>query len=306
MTFYNKNLIVYSTGRSKTSTIMMRFAGGVQSSGTAWSAHFRSIESFLKDGFTRGTDAIACLGILRGTGMAMQEAAKQGIDRYYLDHAYFDGGYGNKGWMRISKNRHTMNYLRDVPKDRYKTFFQNHVVLKPWRTRPNRGNKILILPPTHAVQWYFNAYTWCDDIVAKLKEILPPEYHQYIKVRIKPNEPIVDKAGNLVRLEKHLDLEDVPLEQDLDESNIVIAYNSNVALQAMLIGLPVICNKHCSVYPVSFTLEDLKFGPDSPALDVEPKDRYNLVKWLSYTQFKRKEIENGRAWKLIQEYQDGN
>ena len=36
------------------------------------------------------TDAIATLGILRGTGLALQSAAAAGIDRYYIDHAYFN------------------------------------------------------------------------------------------------------------------------------------------------------------------------------------------------------------------------
>jgi len=297
-----KKILVYSTGRSKTTKLMLKFSNGINNIDPKWIAEFRNIEHFLAHGFGPGVHAVAVLGILRGTGMAMQEAAKQGIDRYYLDHAYFDSGYGGKGWMRISKNRHTMNYVKDVPKDRWKLYFNDKYELKPWKTRANRGNKILVLPPTHAVQWYFNAQEWCDQIVDRLKQVLPEHMHEDIKIRIKPNEPIVDKAGNLIRLEKHSDIQTEPLEQDLAESNVVIAYNSNVALQAMLAGIPVISNQHCSVYPVSFTIDDLIADTNNPVFDAEP-DRWNLVKWLSYSQFKTNEIENGSAWQMLQRHQ---
>ena len=300
-----RKLVVYGTGRPKTSQIMSDFFAGVNYSGTNWIAEYHSIEDFLRKGIPRATDAVAVLGILRGTGLAMQRAASLGIDRYYVDHSYFNPGYGGKCWLRVSKNRHTMNYLPagDVSKSRWKAHFAETNPVHPWRTRAQRGNNILVLPPTHAVQWYFNTGDWAAKIVDKLKEILPYDQHENIKVRVKPNEPIVDKAGNLLRLEKHKDESTVPLEYDLANSNVVIAYNSNVALQATMLGIPVITNKHCSVYPISFNLEDLRNGVDSAIFDSEPP-RAKLFHWLANCQYKRGEIKMGKMWSHILEHQE--
>ena len=109
-----KTVIVYSTGRHKTTKLMLRFASGINLLDGAWCAEFRGIEHFLVHGLDPKADAIAVLGILRGTGLAMQAAASKNIPRFYVDHAYFDSGYSGKGWMRISKNRHTMNYVKAV------------------------------------------------------------------------------------------------------------------------------------------------------------------------------------------------
>ena len=37
----------------------------------------------------------------------IKEAIKNGIDTFYIDHAYFDSGYKGEFWNRVSKNRHT-------------------------------------------------------------------------------------------------------------------------------------------------------------------------------------------------------
>jgi len=298
-----KTVIVYSTGRHKTTKLMLRFASGINLLDGAWCAEFRGIDHFLVHGLDPKADAIAVLGILRGTGLAMQAAASKNIPRFYVDHAYFDSGYSGKGWMRISKNRHTMNYVKDVAKDRWKLYFQDHNEIMPWKTRSNRGNKILVLPPTHAVQWYFNAQGWTNEILKILHESLPKHMHGDIKVRTKPNEPIVDKAGNLLRLDSHKDENPVSLEQDLAESNVVICYNSNVALQATLQGIPVISNLHCSTYPISYSIHDLVKDTNNPVFDAEP-DRYGLCKWLAYSQFKAGEIENGKAWNMLLKMQE--
>lgn len=300
-----KKLVVYGTGRYRTTEIMKDFCTGVNNSGTEWFADFTPITKFLNEGIQSDANAIATLGILRGTGLALQHAAKHGIDRYYIDHSYFNPGYDGKCWLRVSKNRHTINYFPnlEITNSRWETFFSDTNHLQTWRTRSQRGNNILVLPPTHAVQWYFNAGDWTSKITDKLKEILPAEQHGLIKVRIKPNEPIVDDKGNLLALDKHKDLNQVPLEKDLEDANIVVAYNSSVALQATMLGIPVITNNHCSVFPVSFTLDDLKQGTDNPKFDTEPA-RVKLVHWLSNCQYNRKEIKEGTMWPHILQHQE--
>ena len=92
-----KNLICYTTEKIGTTKIIQKLAAGVASLGSdKWTARVVNIGDFKSSGHPPDTDAIATLGILRGTGLALQSAAAAGIDRYYIDHAYFNPGYASK------------------------------------------------------------------------------------------------------------------------------------------------------------------------------------------------------------------
>ena len=172
----------------------------------------------------------------------------------------------------------------------------------PWKKQVDCGPNILICPPTHAVSWFQNLnYNWCDYITSKLKEFLPASKHNFIKIRLKPNEPIVDNVGNLIKLEPNDN--DIPLEEDLNNCRCVIAYNSNVALQATLLGIPVITGDISPCKPISFKLDDFNKSEKSLSdlFNKEPKNRLNLLYWLANNQWKLTEIENGIAWKMLKE-----
>ena len=303
-----KNLICYTTEKIGTTKIIQKLAAGVASLGSdKWIARVVNIGDFKSSGHPPGTDAIATLGILRGTGLALQSAAAAGIDRYYIDHAYFNPGYASKknikkGWMRITKNKHTMNTLPkgEVSSENWKANFKHNNPIHAWKTRLERGDRILVLPPSNAIQWYFNVPAWEEQVVNHLKRILPTELHKLIKVRRKPKEPIVDKLGNLLRLDTSVEDDSVTLEEDLLESNVVVAYNSMVALKATLMGIPVITNQHNCCYPISFKVKNIQPDMSNPNFDVEP-NRTKLVRWLSQCQFSNDQIHSGIAWTMLQE-----
>ena len=303
-----KNLICYTTEKIGTTKIVQKFAAGVASLGSdKWTARVVNIGDFKSSGHPPDTDAIATLGILRGTGLALQSAAAAGIDRYYIDHAYFNPGYASKknikkGWMRITKNKHTMNTLPkgEVSSENWKANFKHNNPIHAWKTRSERGDRILVLPPSNAIQWYFNVPAWEEQVVSHLRRILPIELHKLIKVRRKPKEPIVDKLGNLLRLDTSVEDDSVTLEEDLLESNVVVAYNSMVALKATLMGIPVITNQHNCCYPISFKVKDIQPDMSNLNFDVEP-NRTKLVRWLSQCQFSNDQIHSGIAWTMLQE-----
>jgi len=303
-----KNLICYTTEKIGTTKIIQKLAAGVASLGSdKWTARVVNIGDFKSSGHPPDTDAIATLGILRGTGLALQSAAAAGIDRYYIDHAYFNPGYASKknikkGWMRITKNKHTMNTLPkgEVSSENWKANFKHNNPIHAWKTRLERGDRILVLPPSNAIQWYFNVPAWEEQVVSHLKRILPMELHKLIKVRRKPKEPIVDKLGNLLRLDTSVEDDSVTLEEDLLESNVVVAYNSMVALKATLMGIPVITNQHNCCYPISFKVKDIQPDMSNLNFDIEP-NRTKLVRWLSQCQFSNDQIHSGIAWTMLQE-----
>lgn len=306
-------LYVFDTQRKITTNVTIAFARGAVHynnlhRGSLEVKHI-PIQNYLDNGLPQdlvpGRDAVATLGILRGTGLMLKEAKRLGIDYYYMDHAYFTPGYRGKGWMRISKNGHSCPIIRGVDKDRWKGFHNNHGYrIEDWRSNAQRGNNILVLPPTNAVAWFFDEPHWEQRTVAALKEMLPVNDHRRIVVRNKPNEPIVDAKGNLIELKTQLDNHNppLPIEQELEQAQCVIAYNSMVALQATLLGIPVITSENSACSRISFNLDAVK-NPE--VFNEEPINRRKLVYWLAYNQWKIRDIENGTAWRNLQENYSG-
>lgn len=303
-------LFVFDTQRRVTTNFTIAFARGVvnynnQNQGP-WEIKHLPITNYLQNGLPNdlvpGRDAVATLGILRGTGLMLKEARSKGIDYYYMDHAYFKPGYSGKGWMRITKNGHACTILRDCTSERWKGFHKNAGYEKQaWRTNNERGPLIVVCPPTHAVSWFFDLKPeqWENKIVETLKKYLPENEHNRIVVRRKPREPIVDKVGNLVKLHEYQ--QEGTLAEALDQAHCVIAYNSMVALEATLRGIPVITSEHSCCNRVSFSLEDFNNNPMPEKFNSEPVNRTVLLHWLACNQWKMREIESGKAWGMLQE-----
>lgn len=293
-------LVVYDTGRSYTSAVTINFARGARTV-PGWQVLYYPIQHYLdhglEPGLVPGQDAVATLGILRGTGLMLQAAAAAGIDYYYMDHAYFQPGYSGAGWMRIVHNGHSCSTVKPSDPARWKQFFDQDQLL-PWRTNSERGDQIIIYPPTNAVSWYLQIPgVWEDTILRKLERLLPVEYHQHITIRYKPNEPIVDDQGNLVKMQKNNTENN--LQEDLQNAFCVIAYNSTVALQATLQGIPVIVGDHSCCKPVSFSFNDFKQSSKPKTFDFEPEHREILMHWLANNQWNREEISDGTAWRAL-------
>jgi hypothetical protein len=304
-------LVVYDTGRLRTSQITQSFAKGAGFSAN-WTVEHLPIKDYLKRGLhpqlnvDRG-DCVATLGILRGTGLMMKEAASEGLDYYYMDHAYFNPGYGGKTWMRIVKNGHSCNDLRYVESARWKKNFKPKNTCHPWLKNHERGSKIIICPPTHAVCWFLDIhYDWAEMIKSKLEALLPEEEHSRIVIRRKPKEPIVDNRGNLIELRTPAGLArpSGSLEDDLKDACCVIAYNSMVAMTATLMGIPVITSEHSCCARISYNIEDFKRGPYPDVFELEPEHRSSLLFWLASNQWRINEINDGTAWKHLREFYD--
>jgi hypothetical protein len=289
----HRKIICYDTDRKLTTNIVRRFAQSINESNREFTAECRSLQDFRQHGIPCGTWMVCSLGILRGTGLIMKSAASHGINRLYMDHSYFNSGYSGKGWLRMTVNGHTMNRIDPADNNRWKSYFKNNNNVMEWKTAAQRGQNILILPPTNAISWYFDAGKWLEDTLASIKKYLPPEEHDLIKVRQKPMDPMVDKLGNLIGKASHP--EDCSLQEDLDNARVVVAYNSMVTVEATRQGIPVITSHHNACAPISFGFNHIT---EPNKLDVEPSRR-DLFYWLSCCQFSEKERTNGVAWDHI-------
>lgn len=298
-----KNLEVYVISK-RTLERTLAFAKGVMVSDSKWNVKVVPLKKFLQNGFSKDLkkgDAIATWGILRGTGILIKEAKKRQIDYYFMDHSYFKTENKEDEWYRIVKNNHSCTSLEIVSNQRWIKYFAARNKCLPWKDQERCGSNILICPPTNAISWYQNLnYNWCENIVGKLKEILPKSKHKNIKIRLKPNEPIVNEHGDILKLEPNEN--NISLEEDLKNCHCVIAYNSNVALQATLMGIPVIVGDISPCKPISYKLDDFKREHKDllSHFNKEPKNRMNLLYWLANNQWKLSEIKNGTAWKMLQ------
>lgn len=220
-------------------------------------------------------------GILRGTGLpgrntgdtsVFKECDKHNkpwweLDRGYLRPNHFDGYY------RISLNGMQAKYQRiDLPDDRVRKLdVKLYPVIKS-------GKYILVCPPTEPVEQFYGMESgkWLNDTINEIKK--------YTDRRIK----IRDKHDS-----------NAPLEHDLAEAHCVVTFNSSVALQAVIYGIPAIVSEHSVLHgwaanSISCIEQDLLIN-----------DRMELLKYISYCQFTLDEFKNNKAFEtavMIQQY----
>jgi len=296
-----KKLVVFDTGLTATEPIMKAFSTGVINSKTGWLVEYQKLDHFLTEGLAKlkaGRDAVAVFGVLRGTGSIIKKAKQLGIDYFYIDHAYFNPGFQKPLWLRITKNDHAIGTICDVPSDRWKSLFRDQNRVQPWRLNSQRGDRILICPPTNAIEWFMDIDgSWSSEIVGKLKQHLPKATWPKLIVRRKPKEPIVDQSGNLLGF-KNYDYEN-SIEEELKRATCVVAYNSMVALTATRMGIPVIVGPISCCRSVAFSIEAFCSGETPPSFEMEPKRRRDLFRWLAYNQWNFEEIHGGIAWRML-------
>lgn len=220
-------------------------------------------------------------GILRGSGDMMKRANSY----YFADHAYFNAGHDqNPAWYRITKNAHVNSAFTDCPKVRYEQYF--HKNLKPWRTS---GSKIVVCPPTGAVEWYFDSQDWLEASIKTLQQHTDRE----IVVRDKPMNPqVLEKNGITTLSGFNKNKQQKPLAEDLADAWAVVTFNSSVAIDAVCEGIPVFCGAECSAYQVAE--QDLSKIETPRYVEREP-----WLWHLSYNQFTLEEMRSGFAYDCI-------
>ncbi len=200
-------------------------------------------------------------GILRGTGDIFKHNQAHNVDYYEVDRGYINPRHFD-GYYRISKNGMQAKYVdRDLPSDRLD------------KLKIERGNwydpkgRIIVCPPSDFIEHYYNLIpgSWESTIKEELEE-----NNEHFKIRHKSDT--------------------TPLEHDLKGAKAVYTFNSNVAIDAAIKGIPVVANKESVVY-----------GWKRDALPPSIGEIDKLLRFISYNQFTLEEIRNGTAWRLLHE-----
>lgn len=207
-------------------------------------------------------------------------------DFYYIDTGYF-GNFpspgnpsGKKIWHRVVKNKMQHDTIEDAPSDRWIKLLEQDPNLEftGWK---NYKNKILFVPPNPKACKAFNINY--DEWMEETKQ----EIQQYVDLPIETRI----KGSRTDRNHKNT------IYDALKGAYAVVTFNSIAALEAVLYGVPAFVSVPCAASPLaSNDLSKLK-EPFYPEEEIIKKQCYNIA----YGQFTVQELQNGTAWKILQE-----
>lgn len=197
---------------------------------------------------------------------------------YAVDTGYFGNTFKFKKWHRITKNN--LQHLGPIVErsdDRLKK------ILNYAYQKQTPGRKILICPPSEKVMNLFgqpDPEIWTAQIIEQLKKYTD----RPVEVRLKPNR--TERTTNKT-IESAL-AEDV---------YCLITYNSIAAIEALMNGKPAIVLGPNAAHSVCNTKLNEVGNLQFPC-----KDKMTaFVKHLSYAQFTREEMQDGTAWRILNE-----
>ena len=146
---------------------------------------------------------------------------------WFTDTPYF-GRFENNNlkpdnhYWRICKNRIHVQYLKGCKSDRFDKF---GIKIKA----PDfKGSKILVCPSSYGIHTYLDRPNWTQETVEQIKRYTD----RPIKIREKPR----GKGTSGPSVAK------VPLAEDLKDAWICVTSCSISAIEALCMGIPVICD----------------------------------------------------------------
>jgi hypothetical protein len=168
-----------------------------------------------------------------------------------------------------------------MPGDRWSKYFNGW--LKPWK---ESGNYILLCGQVRgdASVRHIDIHRWLKNMEHLCRATYPEA-----RVRYRPH-PIEVQRKSYKTL-KGVELSTRSLEEDLAEAAVCITYSSNVGVDAVLAGVPVI-----AVDPGSMVYHLASHNIN------EPPVRPNRTQWahnMAYCQWTFDEIANGDAWEHL-------
>jgi hypothetical protein len=220
---------------------------------------------------------------MRNNGMDIIEAhAQKGVrsiivDLGYISRAMKSNGY--EGHWQVGLGG--LNWLpQSAPSDRFERLGV------PYPARAARTGYVLIAEQTpfdasHGMGMEgINA--WTAKAVARCEELGLP-----YKVRRHPMNKMVSPD----------ELPTCPIEDDLAQAGCVYVHNSNVGNDALLAGIPVVCDKNAIFPPIYAELANDELKPD---LEYPyPEKMKDYLHRLAYAQWTRGEIASGEAFEYV-------
>jgi hypothetical protein len=215
----------------------------------------------------------------------------EGLDKVFADYKkegkaiYIDLGYWGRrlsgrfdGYHKISiNNRHATDYFqqRDYSSNRFDEF---NIPIKPWR---RYGNSIVIAGMSAKACWAegLAPEQWERATVAELIKTT----RRKIVYRPKPSWPGAKPIPGTI-MQKSIDI--APC---LQRCHAVVTHHSNLAIDAILAGVPAFCVEGLAS---AMSLSDLS-QIENPIM---PDNRHQWASNIAWTQFTPTEIHAGLPW----------
>lgn len=213
-------------------------------------------------------DAVHIVGGLQfGALTLMKQLIASDMPYLFVDRAYFGGGPGTNK-LRIVPNGYQHHWTEggwDV--------IDKSIKIQPWKTHVAA---IMVVPPSQAIASLFGLENWTDKILTRLYQIT--------------DRPIFVSLKN----------DRTPLQERLAKCYAVVTFSSNVAVEAIVNGVPAYVSKHSAARPVAGALETLnEFNIDNP-VKYDAGQRLRWATFLTHGQFSIDKIESGYAKKIIE------
>lgn len=194
---------------------------------------------------------------------------------YNLDTGYF-GNVKRKEIIRVTYNNfQDMDPVVSRSDDRLKDF---SVEIENYP----RGSSIVIVPPDEKIIKSFQlGNSWVEKVESELKKYTD----RPIRIRHRPLS-----RSDRVNTDTFKDF----IKKD---TFAVVGFSSNALVESIICGIPVISLGHSATKSLcDYDLKDIE-----KISDLDDTERFNWLKHLSYRQFTHEELQNGTAWKLLNE-----
>ncbi len=228
-------------------------------------------------------DVAIFYGLADGLSAVFRDYPATGRKAIYIDLGYwgrkkkakFDGHH-----KLILNGRHPTPYFQKTSHDAAR-FRQFGIPVQPWR-EPGRNVVVVGMSGKGAVAEGFAPQQWERQAINRLREIT----RRPIVYRPKPTwigaTPI---PGSIWA--KEGEIEDV-----LRDAYCVVTHHSNVAVEAILAGVPCICPFGVASVMSAHNLEDIDNLP-------RPDGREQWAADIAHTQWSLAEMMNGDAWRYL-------
>jgi hypothetical protein len=225
-------------------------------------------------------DVAIFYGLALGLRRVLEEYRAAGRKAIYVDMGYWGRRLNDRfdGFHKLALNdRHPTAYFQRWahPPDR----IQHHGIrLKPWRTA---GRHILVagMSAKAAQAEGLPPHSWERATIARLRELTD----RPIVYRPKPN------WTEACPIEGSVFAQTQPLDSLFNNCHAVVAHHSNVAVDALLAGVPCICPGGVAS---SLSGHDLTLIESPPM----PDGRQQWAQDVAYTQWSIHEMRTGAAW----------
>lgn len=186
----------------------------------------------------------------------------------YIDNGYFRSRWSGGGYYRVTRNRPQHSGAGTSDGARWAAL---GLEIKPWR---KAGTHILIA--SQSDYWFqrhglVSADFWVAQVTADLRKYSP--------------RPIVCRRAEAGKKD--------PIAADFLDCWAVVVHSSNVAVDALLAGIPVFCSHPCAAYALSGGVQEI----ESPVYS-DRRERWARV--LADHQWSMDEIRNGTCWRDLQ------